>query len=599
MLEWIKLSTIIIDQIFNYGPKINNIFKSKEKKNKQTQLKILCNDIANEIQKSLLSDLKAMMDYSVNTPLTQENIEEMSKVIQNVIEVESKKMVLKMKELAIIQFNDILLDNLLCMPRYHNLLIVGNNSIYRIINKLFNEKTPIFDNYEKFHLFLSNNAEFRPGLLLYGLDISDCLNLEKIPNDSKKNKNNDDNKELNDIEKKIKKVSNEILIFIKNQNKIFNNSLNRRISGIIVCIDNSKDTENIKNLIINLETSIKKYNFDLNLFLIIVNKCVDAKNLEIIEDNIKEQDMNEENIKDIKEENNINDNKDGDIIINNDNNHKNNIKTFNFTINDDNYEILDEEEENSEIEKFLSALVKQYIDDYLKNNINNIHCSLTLQFEENLTYYFQKLDKEFGKAMQELRNFNLKNLPLKVEFESQIRKIISDIFTNHIYPISNDINKKEVNKIPIKNELTNKSLNIIKDFTDYGIKIITNLTTKAKNEYTKRVLSEVKEKINDLFSELELDQGEKEKVDEHVNLKTNFVDNITQILNDKIEFSADIYNFCLTYFYIGTDMYKILKEKIFDFCKINIFENKEFIKGINKRIVQQMDSYQRRALNID
>ena len=322
MLEWIKLSTIIIDQIFNYGPKINNIFKSKEKKNKQTQLKILCNDIANEIQKSLLNDLKTLMDYSVNTPLTQENIEEMSKAIQNVIEVESKKMVLKMKELAIIQFNDILLDNLLCMPRYHNLLIVGNNSIYRIINKLFNEKTPIFDNYEKFHLFLSNNAEFRPGLLLYGLDISDCLNLEKIPNDSKKNKNNDDNKELNDIEKKIKKVSNEILIFIKNQNKIFNNSLNRRLSGIIVCIDNS----------------------------------------------------------------------------NNDNNHKNNIKTFNFTINDDNYEILDEEEENSEIEKFLSALVKQYIDDYLKNNINNIHCSLTLQFEENLTYYFQKLDKEFGKA---------------------------------------------------------------------------------------------------------------------------------------------------------------------------------------------------------
>ena len=28
-------------------------------------------------------------------------------------------------------------------------------------------------------------------------------------------------------------------------------------------------------------------------------------------------------------------------------------------------------------------------------------------------------------------------------------------------------------------------------------------------------------------------------------------------------------------------------------------EYKEFIEGINKRIVQQMDSYQRRALNID
>ena len=32
MIEWIKLSSLIIDQIFNYGPKISKIFKSKEQK---------------------------------------------------------------------------------------------------------------------------------------------------------------------------------------------------------------------------------------------------------------------------------------------------------------------------------------------------------------------------------------------------------------------------------------------------------------------------------------------------------------------------------------------------------------------------------------
>ena len=90
MLEWIKVSSLIIDQIFNYGPKITKIFKTKEQKNKQFQLKILCNDIANEIQKSLLNDLKTVMDYSVNVPLKKENIEEINKSIQNVIDIETE-----------------------------------------------------------------------------------------------------------------------------------------------------------------------------------------------------------------------------------------------------------------------------------------------------------------------------------------------------------------------------------------------------------------------------------------------------------------------------------------------------------------------------
>ena len=72
-----------------------------------------------------------------------------------------------------------------------------------------------------------------------------------------------------------------------------------------------------------------------------------------------------------------------------------------------------------------------------------------------------------------------------------------------------------------------------------------------------------------------------------------------ELLSDKIEMSSDIYNLCLTYFYMNNDLFKCLYEKIIEFCRKNILENKEFIENINKRISQQMDSYQRRALNID
>ena len=587
MLEWIKVSSLIIDQIFNYGPKITKIFKTKEQKNKQFQLKILCNDIANEIQKSLLNDLKTVMDYSVNVPLKKENIEEINKSIQNVIDIETEKMLIKMKDIIINQFNDILIDNLLCTPKYHNLLIVGNDSIYQIINKLYNNKTTLNTEYEKFHLFSTPNAEFRPGLLLYALNIKNNLFFDKLPNDSNQKKNDDkDNKdkENNDdgtFYKNIKKISNEILAFIKNQNKMFNNSLNRKITGIMLCIDKKEDLEKFRQLIINLQKSIKKYEFELDLYFIIVNKCINMKELENKDDEDKNDIINENN-NIIEEEDTLND-----------------LKIFSFTINDENMEILDEEDENKETEKFLSELVKKYIDDYMKSNINNIHCSLSLQFEESINYYFTKLNKEFSKAVQELKNFNLKSMPLKVEFDSQIRKIVSDIFTNHIFPISNIIKTKPENNIAIKNQLSNQSLNIINDLFNYCLYIIQNLTTKAKNEYTKRLLAEVKEKINDLFTQLELDQGKKEKVDEYTALKTTFSDNITDLLNDKIEQSTDIYNLCLTYFYINQDLFKCLNEKINEFCKKNIFENKEFNDNINKRITQQMDSYQRRALNID
>ena len=526
------------------------------------------------------------MDYSVNVPLRKENLEEVNKTIQSIIDIESLKMTEKMKDIIIYQFNEMLIDNLLSTPKYHNLLLVGNNSIYKIINLLYNNKTNLPQNYEKYHLFSTQNAEFRPGLLIYALNIEDKLNYEKTPNNSKHDEK-DDNKvnDENDINKNMKKITNEILVFIKNQNKIYNNSLNRKITGIIVCIDSKDDFDKIKQLIINLDFSIKKYEIELDIYLIILNKCFEMKNLENIED---------ENMNKI-EDNIINENKD---IINDNIFEK--IKSFSFTINDENTEVLDDEEENKDVEKFLSELVKKHIDNYMKSNINNLHCSLALQFEENINYYFQKLNKEFGKAVQELKNFTLKTMPLKVEFESQIKKIISDIFTNHIFPISynNNLNKKEKNKIA-KYQLSNQSLNIINDFFSYSLNLVSNLTSKAKNEYSKRLLGEVKEKINELFSQMGLDQGKQEKVEEFANLKTTFVDNITQLLSDKIDLSTDIYNLCLTYFYMNNDLFQCLSEKVVEFCNKNIFENKDFNDNLDQRISQQMDSFQRRALNID
>ena len=599
MIEWVKLSSLIVDQIFNYGPKISDIFKSKEKKQKQFQLKILCNDIANQLQKNLLNDLKTMMDYSINLPLKKEEFNEINEVIRKLINIESNKIKMKMKNLIINQFNDIIMDNLICTPKYHNLVIVGSNEIYKIINKLYEDEFTIKDNFDRYQLFCTKKAEFRAGLLLYALNISDKLDLSelKTPLEFNKDKNNMDknnniinNDKENEIKINMKKLSKEILIFIKNHNKEIKDNLNRIISGIIICIDNKNQYEQIKELIKYLNLSIKKNNFQLSLYLININKCISNKFQNNINSNNFEKDLKIINIKHNKDNNTIhidNDNDDSNIL--------NNCKCFPLTIIDKDAEILDDEEYNNEIENFLNEVVIKYIDDYMKNNIDNIHCSLSLQFSENIQYYFQKLEKEFNKAVLEMKNFNLKTIPLKVEFESQIKKIFSDVIINHIFPISV---KPEINK-NIKNQLSNESSVLINDFFIYNLNKVRELTNKGKDEYTMRLIGQVKEKINELFNQLEIDKGEKENIDEYNSLKKTFIDDIIQILNEKIAFGSDVYDLCLSYFYISKDLYKILDDKILEFCQNNIFESKDFKEDINKRIVQQIDSYQRRALNID
>ena len=601
MIEWVKVSSLIVDQIFNYGPKISNIFQSKESNQKKFQLKILCNDIANQLQKNLLEDLKTMMDYSINnTPLKKEDFDEINKVIKNIINNESIQMQLKIQDLIINQFNEILMDNLICTPKYHNLVLVGSNFIYKLINKFYEDNFTIKDNYEKFQLFCTKKAEFRAGLLLYTLNISDKLDLAEIktsPNINKNQENKDDKEnkdniinEFNNIKINMKKISSEILSFIKSQNLLFKNDLNRKITGIIICIDKKEQYSQIKELVNLLNLSISKNNFELDLYLIIANKCIPYKT----ENNIT-NDIN--NIFD----NNFDKN---DIINNNEkvniknkieeNDEIKNIKIFPITFSDENTEILDEEEDNHDIDNFLDELVKKYIKDYMQNNIENIHCSLDLQFSENLKFYFEKLEKEFNKAVLEMKNFNLKNIPLKVELESQIKKIYLDVFTNFLFPISinPDINKK------VKTKLTNESLNQINDLFSYNLGKVKELTNKGKEEYSNRLIGQVKIKINELFSDMGLEQGEKEKLEENNLLKKNFIDDITHLLNEKIIMGSDVYDLCLAYFYINQDLFKALDEKIMEFCQ-NILHKKEFKEGINKRIIQQIDDYQRKALNID
>ena len=619
MIEWIKVSSSIIDQIFKYGPTIKDIFKSKESKQKNFKLKILCNDIANQLQQNLLNDIKLIMDYSINVPLKKEDFEEINKFVKSIIDNESKNMELNMKDIIITQFNDIIMDNLLCTPKYHNLVIVGSNKIYKIINKIYDDNITIKDNFEKFQLFCTKKVEFRPGLLLYALNISDKLDIEQLEietpldlNEIKDNINSDNN---NQKFKNMKKVSNEILSFIKKQNKTVQNDINRKITGIIICIDDKKEYEQIKELIKYLNLSINKNKYELDLYLFNINKCINnelQKNINSyiknkLEDN--ENNIDNNNIINNNDKNNVINNNDNNNIVNDNNNTINNIinkkgekdnikiiKHFPITICDKDTEILDEEEDNNEVENFLNELVNKYIDDYMKNNMENIHCILNLQFSENIKFYFQKLQKEFDKAVEEMKVFNLKTIPLKVEFESQIKKIYNDIIINHIYPIAIRHEKKKI----IKSILTNESLNNINDFFNYNLNKVKELTTKGKDEYAMRLIGQVKEKINELFTQLDLDQeGEKERLDEYISLKKSFVNDITQILNEKIAFSSDVYDLCLSYVYISKSLYKTLYEKIIAFCQNNILQNKEFKEDINKRIIQQIDSFQRRVLNID
>ena len=596
MIEWVQLSAIILDNLFKYGPEIRNIFRSRASQRRQVELKDLCDIIANQIQKNLLNDLKALMDYSVNIPLSKEDTKEINKTTKNIIEIESNKLLIKMNDLVINQFNDILVDNMLCTPKYHNLVIVGSDKIYKVINKIFEDELIFEDNIKKFQLFSTKKPGFRAGLILYALNISDILE-SKTPFKNYLN--------INDIkgngQNTMKKLSIDILTFIKNKNKKFSDDLSRKISGIMICIDNINEYEQIKDLINNLNLLNKKHKFELDIYLIIINKCI-SPNIEIKDNNYLDIDIDEN----ITINNCLNlMNKDNNTICKGNNsinyieNHNNNreIKRFNISIEDKNTDIFEIEEKN-EVEFFLNELVVKYIDDYMKKNFDNIFCSLNLQFNEYIRLYFHKLEKEFNKAVTEMKSFNLNNIPLKIKFESQMKKIFIDIFLNHIYPISISItqNSNKINKFQFSNE----SFNQINNFFAYNLNRVKDITEKAKGEYTMRIISEVKEKVNELFSKDGIEENNKERGGEGPSLsKQNFIDNIIQSLNEKIEMSSDIYDLCLCYLYISKDLFKILSEKISEFVEKNIFENKEFKKGIHKRIVQQLDSYQRRVLNID
>lgn len=137
----------------------------------------------------------------------------------------------------------------------------------------------------------------------------------------------------------------------------------------------------------------------------------------------------------------------------------------------------------------------------MDNNIENIHCFLDLQFCENLKLFYEKLEKEFNKAVIEMKNLNLKDIPLKIEFESQMKKIYSDIFVNFIFPISMklDISKK------VKTQLSNESINQINDLFNYNLKKVKELINKGKDEYASRLIGQVKVKINELFRDMGLE----------------------------------------------------------------------------------------------
>ena len=120
MIEWVKLSSVIIDQIFNYGPKIHDILKEKSNEKKKKLLQSLSNNIVEEILKDLLRELKKLMDYSISNPLSKEEIEKLTEIINTVIKNEQTPMYDKMKNIIISQMYDLMTDNLLFVPKYQN-----------------------------------------------------------------------------------------------------------------------------------------------------------------------------------------------------------------------------------------------------------------------------------------------------------------------------------------------------------------------------------------------------------------------------------------------------------------------------------------------
>ena len=574
MIEWVKLSSVIIDQIFNYGPKIHDILKEKSNDKKKKLLQSLSNKIVEETLKDLLRELKKLMDYSISNPLPKEEIEKLTETINSIIKNEQAPMHDKMKDIIITQMYDLMADNLLFVPKYQNILIIGSDNIYKFINNIFKDDTTFQGDYDQFQFFCTKKPDFRAGLLLYAFNLQKEIDKIKSglstppPPDDKINAEME--KKLKNVEDEKKRIvlietSNQIIRFIKKQNIMYENDLQKKINNIALCVNSDEEFEDIKNLIVNLNRIITKQNLKINLYLIINNDYINKAEID----------------KQIQEMNNNND--------------KTQIKIFDIPIVDQNEDFDDENEK--EIETFLNEIVNEFITEYVSSNQENIINMINSDFQENYKMYCDKLSKEFNQAVKEMADFKLSNIPLKVEYEAHIKRIFFDIFINHIFPITNKDSIKDGNdhNNNISKKLSNESISEIDKLFKFNLENVQKLTEKAKIEYNTRLIAEVKQKLNELFEK----SGFKDTDKDNKNiLKESFLDNITTILNEKINSSSDIYNICLAYLYINSDMFKILNEKCVDFCLKNILENDKFKEEINKRMTQQIDSLQRKVLDI-
>ena len=82
-----------------------------------------------------------------------------------------------------------------------------------------------------------------------------------------------------------------IIVLLSNNVKIilylYKNDLNRKITCMIICIYKKEQYEQLKELVNFLNSSIEKQNFELDLYLIIANKCFPFKTEYNINNDIK------------------------------------------------------------------------------------------------------------------------------------------------------------------------------------------------------------------------------------------------------------------------------------------------------------------------
>ena len=140
-------------------------------------------------------------------------------------------------------------------------------------------------------------------------------------------------------------------------------------------------------------------------------------------------------------------------------------------------------------------------------------------------------------------------------------------------------------------------MNEINSLYKFNLDNVIKMTEKAKKEYSIRLIGGIKQQLNELFEKNDFKEINNDEDNKNL-LKESFLDNITNVLNQKINYSSDIYDLCLTYFYIKSDIIKILTKTSLEFYIENILESKDFKEELIKRIVQQVDSLQRKVLNI-